>query len=472
MDTISTPVFLAQHISNHAAGFSADDIPDLVRTRATHLMLDAIGIAFASTGHNFSRVTLNAFKELSAGASEVPIIGMGEKLSARDAAIVNALLMHGLDYDDTHPRGVVHPSTSVLPAVLSQGMMRRSSGSAMLAAYVLGVEVVTRLASAAEGAFHQVGFHPTGLIGAFGCVAAAGYLQGLNANQLTHAQGIVLSMASGSLEFLQDGAWTKRIHPGWAAHAGITAATLARHGFIGPQAVYEGRFGLYKSHLGQSFPVENAWTEIATLGQAWELMSVAVKPIPACHFTHACADAAAALSHQIDVAKVRRIVAKVPAGVMKTVCEPIDAKRAPANSYEAQFSIPYSVARGLKFGGFDLKAIERSAYTDADTIALAHKVECVADPDADFPRFFSGEVVVELADGSVRRHRESVNRGAGQRPISNEDILTKYRENTTGLLPPAQIERVAHAILDIEAQDAEALMTLLNHETDVRDENE
>lgn len=462
MDTISTQTSLSGRIGEHAAAFSIRDIPEEVRTRGMHLMLDAVGIAFASTTYDFSRVTLNALRELSAGAADVPVIGMGVGLSARDAAVMNALLMHGLDYDDTHPRGVVHPSTSVLPTVLSQGSMLRSSGASMLAAYVLGVEVITRLASAAGGAFHQVGFHPTGLIGAFGCAVAAGHLQGLDAGQQTHAQGIVLSMASGSLEFLQDGAWTKRIHPGWAAQAGITAATLARHGFVGPREAYEGRFGLYKSHLGQDFPADQLVQEVASLGETWELLNVAVKPIPACHFTHACIDAAAALSRQVDVKALRRIVAKVPAGVMKTVCEPVEAKKAPDNGYEAQFSIPYAVARALRFGGFDLKALDREAYTDAETVALARKVECVADPDADFPRYFSGEVELELADGSRLSHRESVNRGAGTRPIGNADILVKYRENTAGILEPARADQIIEALLNIESHDATELLTLLN----------
>lgn len=462
MDTIATHTSLSRRLGHYAANFSLDDVPQEVRTRAMHLMLDAVGIAFASTAYGFSHVTFNALRELSSGADDVPVIGMGARLSARDAAVMNALLMHGLDYDDTHPRGVVHPSTSVLPTVLSQGAMLQSPGSSMLAAYILGVEVATRLASVAGGVFHQVGFHPTGLIGAFGCAVAAGHLQGLNAEQQAHAQGIVLSMTSGSLEFLQDGAWTKRIHPGWAAQAGITAATLARHGFIGPQKAYEGRFGLYKSHLGQDFVADGLASEIATLGTTWELLNVAVKPIPACHFTHASIDAATALSSKVDISTLRRIVAKVPAGVMKVVCEPIEAKKSPANSYEAQFSIPYAVARALRFGNFDLKALDQEAYTDPDTIALAHKVECVADPDADFPRYFSGEVVLELADGSQLSHREAINRGAGSRPIVNEDILVKYHENTAGILSSEHANRVIEAFLDIENHDASALLTLLN----------
>src|SRR5262249_4371160 len=153
--------------------------------------------------------------------------------------------------------------------------------------------------------------------------------------ELAMAQGIVLSFASGSLEFLEDGAWNKRAHPGWASVAGITAAALAQGGFVGARRAYEGRFGLYKSHLQAHFDPANLAIAPAGLGEAWELMQVAVKPYPACHFTHACADAAVALvrEEKLDPAEIAQVSALVPQEVVKTVCEPVANKRRPANSY-------------------------------------------------------------------------------------------------------------------------------------------
>jgi 2-methylcitrate dehydratase PrpD len=290
---------------------------------------------------------------------------------------------------------------------------------------------------------------------------ASAKLLKLSADSIVNAQGIALSLASGSLEFLQDGAWTKRLHPGWAGGAGITAATLAKHGFIGPSAAYEGRFGLYTSHLGQL----NAQCDLnlATdgLGEVWETLNVAIKPIPACHFTHACADAAGLLHTEWKNAPIKRIVAKVPAGVMKTVCEPVDNKRRPANAYDAQFSIPYSVATGLRFGRFTLDSLEPSAYQDSQTLAIAALVECEADPSADFPKYYGGEVIVELADGRTIRHSEPINRGAPGRPISNADIVVKYYENAARAVPRAHAERILNAVLGIEHGNAADLAKLL-----------
>jgi 2-methylcitrate dehydratase PrpD len=452
---------LSAQLAEIAVNFHLDAIPIEVRTRAKHLMLDALGIALASTQWDFSRTTLAGLRELAGPGGDVPVIGYGQTLPMRDAVIMNALLIHGLDYDDTHPSGVIHATTSVLPAVLGLGTRLNVSGHALLTAYVLGMESATRLGSAARSGFHQVGFHPTGLIGTFGCTLAAAKLLKLGASDMVNAQGIALSVASGSLECLEDGAWTKRLHPGWGAAAGITAATLAKHGFVGPGAAYEGRFGLYASHLG---PLrEHCDLDMITSGwgHVWETANVAIKPVPACHFTHAFADAASILSEQCRGADIVRIVAKVPPGAMKAVCEPIEKKLRPANGYEAQFSVPYSVATGLRFGRFTLDALEQEAWTNPETLALAAKVQCVPDPEADFPRYFGGEVMIELTDGRVLSHAEPINRGAPGRPISNEGIVTKFYENAARAVDRTHADLILHTVLGIEDCNAVELSRLL-----------
>jgi 2-methylcitrate dehydratase PrpD len=452
---------LSTRLASFTAGFELDAVPAEVRVRARHLMLDALGIALACTRWDFARATLAGLRELAGPGGDVPVIGHGQNLPLRDAVTMNALLIHGLDYDDTHPAGVIHATTSVLPAALGLATRLQSSGRDLLAAYLVGMETTTRLGAAARGGFHQVGFHPTGLIGTFGCTLAASRLLGLKPDTIVDAQGIALSLASGSLEFLQDGAWTKRLHPGWAGASGITAATLAKNGFVGTRAAYEGRFGLYNSHLGALAGECDLGLVAAGLGTVWETNNVAIKPVPACHFTHACADAASLLSRDWKNAPVKRIVARVPAGAMKTVCEPIENKRRPANAYEAQFSIPYSVATGLRFGRFTLDALEPAAYQDPQTLALAALVECEVDPEADFPRYFGGEVIVELADGRVLRHSEPVNRGAAGRPISNDDIVAKFHDNAARAVNRAHADHILNAVLGIEQGSARELAQLL-----------
>lgn len=453
---------ISAELAAFATGFTLDAVPAEVRERARHLMLDALGIGLASTQWDFARTTLAGLRELAGPGGDVPVIGHGQMLPLRDAVVMNALLIHGLDYDDTHPAGVIHATTSVLPAVLGLGTRLGSSGRDLLAAYVLGMEAATRIGAAAKSGFHQIGFHPTGLVGTFGCTLAAGRLLQLGQRQLVDAQGIALSVASGSLECLEDGAWTKRLHPGWGAASGITAATLGKHGFVGPGAAYEGRFGLYASHLGPELLAKADLSMVtAGLGEVWEVMNVAVKPVPACHFTHAFADAASILSKDWNGAPIRRIVARVPTGAMKAVCEPIDKKLRPANAYDAQFSVPYSVATGLRFGRFTLDALDPAAYQDPETLRIAALVECQSDPDADFPRYFGGEVIVELVDGRTLRHHEPINRGAAGRPISNADIVAKYHDNAARAVDRAHADHLLHAVLGIEQGEAAALAQVL-----------
>jgi 2-methylcitrate dehydratase PrpD len=453
---------MSGRLAEFALGLAYEDIPETVRERARHLLLDAIGIAYASRGYHFAKATMDALVSLGAGTS--PVIGGGRTLSARDAAIMNGVLAHGLDYDDTHSRGVIHATVSSLPLALALADQTKASGRDFLTAYVAAMETSTRLGAVAKGGFHQVGFHPTGLIGVFGATLAASRLLGLNREQAVMAQGVALSMAGGSLEFLEDGAWTKRLHPGWAASSAITAATLAKHGFLGPRAAYEGRFGLYAAYLGAQSGAADFSLATEALGGEWQIDEVAIKPIPACHFTHAAADAAIALSRasKFDAKAIRSVEVLVPADVVKTVCEPEANKRRPANSYDAQFSIPYIVATGLLRGRFTLDELEPAAMADREVLLLAERVHHKIDVASTFPRHYTGEVIVTLETGEILRHREAINRGSADRPLSNAEIVAKYLDNACRTLTRDRAERVYIAVLGLDRADAVNLANILS----------
>ena len=447
------PARIAQTLAQFAADFSYDAIPQRVRERAKYLMLDALGIAYASTRFDFAQRSFAALAELSSidGPGGSAVFGFSTRLPLRDAVLLNGLLVHGLDYDDTHVPGVIHATSSSFPLSLGLAAKLGRSGRDLLTAYVLGVEISARLGSVAKGGFHQVGFHPTGLIGTFGCILAAGHLHGMTAAQMTMAQGVGLSVAAGSLEFLEDGAWTKRLHPGWAGVAAITAAALARHGFVGPAAAYEGRFGLFPSHLGTHAAACDYGLATRGLGAEWEIDQIAVKPFPVCHFTHGCADAAIALHNQgVRAADIQHVRAKVAQEVIKTVCEPVAKKRRPANEYDAKFSIPFIVASSLLHGRFGLAELEESALRDTATLALADKVDYEADPAAGFPQYYSGEVIITLKDGREFAHREQVNRGAADRPISSDEIVAKFMDNAMQAVSRPRAEELRDGLLRME----------------------
>ena len=439
---------ISRRLAEFAAGLELERIPAAVRERAKRLMLDAIGCGLAAKRFDFAAASLGAIAEL-AGSGPRAVVGHAQRLPLRDAVLANGILMHGLDYDDTHTEGVTHLTVAVLPAVLGLGAELGRSGGDLVTAYVAGVEAGARIASVAKGGFHQAGFHPTGVVGAFAAAIAAGKLYRLDVPALVNAQGAALSVAAGSLEFLEDGSWTKRLHAGWAGVGGITAAALARHGFVAPRAAYEGRYGLFRIYLRNEIP--EAERAIRALGSEWETLNVAVKPFPACHFVHAFADAAIALRKSgVDPAHVASVTALVPKEEVEVICEPAANKRRPANDYDAKFSLPYVLAASLRAGKFGLAELEPGALADPQTLALAAKVGYRIDPDSGFPKHYSGEVIVRLSDGRELRHREAINRGAADRPLSNPEVEAKFMEN-------AASQRIRELVLGMERHSAQQI---------------
>lgn len=454
---------VATRLASHVSSYRYDDIPEATRERAKYLILDAVGIALASTQYDFAHRILSGLSAL-AGAGNASLIGMPTGLPLRDAVLYNGALIHGLDYDDTHIRAVVHPTSSAFACALGVGEALDATGRDLLAAYVLGVEIVTRISDAAGGHFHDFGFHPTGIAAHFSCALQAGWLYRLTPQQLVMAQGLVVSTAAGSQEFLEEGAWNKRLHPGWAGVAGITAAHLARAGFKGPTKPYEGRFGLFKSHLGALERDVRYGRITDTLGRVWEVHGVAIKPYPICHLIHACADSALVLLEENKLAyrDVEKITALVPQPTLHIIAEPAANKTRPANEYDAKFSTQFVIATCLVRRRFGLAELMEETLHDPEILNLAAKVECVADPDSRYPEFFSGGLVIRMRDGRVLRHHEPVNRGAGERALSASDIERKFFENARLAVSGDRAQMICEGILGLESRTARELAKLLS----------
>jgi 2-methylcitrate dehydratase PrpD len=443
-------VSIALQLADFAARTTFDDLPADVVERAKLLVLDAVGTAFASGSFDFASRALGALTSFGPGTN--PVIGLDARLDLRDAALMNGILVHGLDFDDTHLSGVVHVSASALPAALAIASDRRLSGRDLLLGHVLGVEVTARVGAAANGGFHRAGFHPTGVAGAFGCAVAAGRLDNLSPAQLRDAQGFALSLASGPMQFVEEGAWTKRVHSGWAAMSGITAAAFARIGFTSPQFAYEGSSGLYRTHLRDDEPDLNALTK--GLGDDWQLDEVAVKLFPTCHLTHTSIEAATDLvrMHRLSADEIAHVVCLVHDDYLPIVCEPRERKIAPSSDYEAKFSLQYVVASALVNGRFTLNELSDDALRDPQVLDLARRVDYRNDPDSGYPRFYSGEVIVHTTDGRVLSQRELINRGAPERPIASDDVIDKFRANLEFAgVDGARIERLIDAVLTVDA---------------------
>lgn len=443
---------IAARIGSWASDIQWSDVPETVRERAALHILDCIGLAFASTRDEFADVAAVATKS----TGNAGVIASAQRLETAQAALLNGILVHGLDYDDTHPSGVIHASASALPAAMAIAERDHLSGADLLLGYLIAVEVSARVGAGANSGFHAKGFHPTGLVGAFGSAVAIARLSGGDASTIAAAQGIVGSLAAGSLQFLDTGAWTKRMHPGWAALTALHSVQFAQAGWQSPPDVYEGRFGLYAAHTPNGHVVDPE-AAARDLGTDWELLRVAIKPFPACHFTHAFADATIALVTENDLGAddIAEVVCLVPEQIIPVVCEPAAAKLTPASDYDAKFSLPFVVGAAATKRRFSLAELLPEALADRGTLAVAERVTYQADPTGTFPKHFCGEVILRTTDGRELRHREAINRGAEERPLSKADIEAKFMENVELVASRSVAERVLDSVLNLaDAKDA------------------
>jgi 2-methylcitrate dehydratase PrpD len=451
------PHTLAQHLAAFSLRVQWAAMPTAVQERARLHVLDALGLALASHTQPYAAPSLAGIVA-AGGAGDCSVIGDERRLAPRDAALANALLIHGLDFDDTHQSSIVHPSVVSLPTALAIGEQVGASWDDMLGAYAIGVEAAIRIGAAVKGGFHHVGFHATGIVSHFSSALVAGRLLGLSEAQLCAAQGITASTASGVQVFLEEGAWSKRLHPGWGALAGITAAHLARAGFVAPTRPYEGRFGLFETHLRDTSV--DADTIIKGLGEHWYLPDTCIKPYPVCHFIHGCAEAAVALHAELSerLGEIDQVIAWLPEATLPIVAEPPEVKQRARTDYEAKFSAQFVVAKILLHGQLGLPELTNTALAEPATQALAARVVCRADPQSSFPKYFSGGVTVVLKDGRTLQHHVQVNKGAGDRALTAKDIAAKFLANATLTVGEQRARQALESVMDGSARTVRSVM--------------
>jgi 2-methylcitrate dehydratase PrpD len=435
-----------------------DDVVDSVRKR----VLDILGICVAASPLETSRAA-RAFAAEQGGRPEASAVGVAGALPAAQAAFVNGVLAHSLDYDDTHLPSVLHPSASVVPAALAVAEATGASGRQLVAAVAAGLEVTVRVGMAGydretqNSIFFEHGQHATSICGALGSAVAAAMLYGADERGITDALGVAASMASGVIEANRTGGTVKRMHCGWAAHSAIVAAQLVRHGFTGPPTVLEGRFGFFRAWLhGTFFPAEIT----GGLGETWSVPGIFFKPYPANHFTHAGIDAARALrARGLDPDEIESMVLGVPRQNKPTIGEPAEVKRAPETGYMAQFSGPYTVVAGLLGSGGGL-GVGLDDFTDElardpRRRALMAKVEVVADErcSAIFPDQFPAVLTVRTRDGRELLEEVLTNRGGPQRPLSFDEIAAKFRDNASRLLDEPAMAALQGAVGRLDELD-------------------
>jgi len=347
-----------------------------------------------------------------------------------------------------------------VPTVLALAESESLTGGQALTALVAGYEGMIRLGVAAPGRFHERGWHATAVCGAFGAALAAGKCFGLDAGRLTSALGIAASMASGVMEFLEDGSWVKRIHPGWAAQSGIQAAVLAQGGFTGPATALEGRLGFYRAALGE---VPDVAKQLENLGDEWETLRSSFKLYPCCHLNHAYLDAVTRLRRDkgLRAEDVAEIECLVPAGEVPIVCEPVEAKRRPRTPYGAKFSLAFCVAAAISDDRVGIGAFTEESIRQPRLLALADRVRFSVDTTSRYPETFPGWIKVRLREGGMLEAREESQRGGPDRPITADEVIAKFRDNAARTLPSDRLAALERGVLALErASDLCSLLAL------------
>ncbi|MBX3540621.1 MAG: MmgE/PrpD family protein [Chelatococcus sp.] len=446
---------IAEDLARFVRDLTPSAVPANVNERARHLILDGIGTALAANARRMGDAFIAALAPLSISGT-CPVIGRTERFAPRDAALLNGLVIHSLEFDDTHMGAVLHPTATAFAAALAAAEMTDAADDSLVTAYIAGLECGTRVGALAPGLFQAAGFHPTGVVGIFAAALAAGKLLGLTVPQLVDAQGLALSMASGSMQFLLGGGVGKRFHAGWAAQCGLVAASMAREGIAGAKGAFEGQHGLFASFTRQPVSKAKAATVLAALGSSWETLAVAVKPYPAAYYTHACIEAAIdlALANVIDITRIVRVEARVPPPVLPKIAEPHAAKAQPADVSAAQFALPFLVATALRARHFGLGELTPQTLADPAILDLARRVTCTGDATLDFPRYYGGEVAISLDDGRVLTHRVAINLGSEDRPVGKDFILAKFASNCQLAGQPehdALVTRLGHDVRGLVA---------------------
>jgi 2-methylcitrate dehydratase PrpD len=430
---------VAEIFSAWAGGLEAEAIPEAARTVARHALLDVAGLCIAAQSADYVGAALAAWD------AEGPCTALGHSrgLDTAGAAFINGTAAHGEDFDDSFEGTPVHASAVVLPAVLAAAERHGRGGADLLRGYVVGTELMCRLALVAPTAIHRAGFHPTAVIGALGAAAGVGATLGLSARQLTDALGIAGSMASGIIEYLAEGTWTKRLHAGWAAQAGLRAALLGREGFLGPRTVLEGEHGFFHAFgIRGITPDFRFVTE--NLGTDWHMAKIAFKPYACGTMLHPFIDCAIRLAHEgAAAAEVREVICRVGEGTVHRLWEPLAEKRTPSTAYSAKFSGPFAVALGLVDQAAGLEQFADAKVRDPNLLALAAKVHYEIDPDNEYPRNYTGDVRVVLRDGSMREARQPYLRGGAREPLGRPEITAKFHANAAyGGWPEGEIHRL------------------------------
>jgi 2-methylcitrate dehydratase PrpD len=416
---------IAELLADKIVALKPGALATVTARKCEDLLIDVVGLCVTARNEDYVASALSGWDDDGA----CTVIGHKRTLTAAGAAFVNGTAAHGEDFDDTFEGGPVHAGAVIVPAVLGACERHNADGRMALIGIAAGTEVLCRLSLVVPKAVHKAGFHPTAIFGAMGAAAGVSAALGLDARQIVDALGIAGSMAGGIIEYLAEGAWTKRLHAGWAAQSGLRAALLAQAGFVGPRTVFEGVHGLFHGFAHTTHGDYDAL--IGDFGTRWVTDTLAFKPYPCGTMAQPYIDCARRLAARgVKADDISEIVCEVAEGTVHRLWEPLADKQRPPNGYSAKFATPYLLAAGFVHGDVGLGAFTEAAIRDPKLLGLAAKVKYVIDPQNPYPNNYTGHIRAILKDGSVIEERQPHLRGGAREPLTRQDVIAKFAANT------------------------------------------
>ncbi|MBI2166075.1 MAG: MmgE/PrpD family protein [Chloroflexi bacterium] len=448
---------LTQRFVEYALGLGYEDIPPQVIERAKHLFLDFLGVAFGGRDSESTGPVMKAVRELAAGAKgSATVVGGRRSFPAQYAALLNGILAHSMDFDDTHRDSIMHPGTPLFSTLLALAEGSHATGRDFLASAVAGYDVLGKLGRAHGEGVHKRGFHPTATTGIFGAVAGGARLLRLDEEKLRNALGLALSQSAGSLQFLENGAWNKRIHVGQAAHNAVVSLTFARHGAVGASEPLEGRFGYFHLFSEEPLDLEKA---VRGLGSEFEVMNTAIKPYPCCRYNHGVIDALTALAreHGLRPDDVARVDVGLNRVGLSLVAEPEKPKQHPKTVVDGQFSVYFAAAVALLERNYTWQSYSR--LEDPAVVSLMERVHAAAKPEIG-P--LGASVRVTTRQGGSLSAKVALAKGEPETPLTWEELLAKFRPLARSALSERQAEALIQQVASLEkVEDMTSLTALL-----------
>ncbi len=450
---------ISEKIAEFALHQQISEIPHHVIGYGKLLLMDTFGVAMANLELEHAQAIRNVIMEQESRAVST-LWGSRDKVQASEAVLYNAGLIHGSDYDDTHVAGIVHPSAAVVSTAVAVGEALGASGEDVYQAILIGWEIIIRMGLGAQGKFHDAGFHGTAIAAPFAAACVAGRLMALPTDVLVNALGICGSQAAGLQEFLRDGSWVKKLHPGWGAHSAIYAVNLAKAGMTGPKRVMEGEFGIWNTHCQTTKGLE----EFEDLGRVWHTLEITFKLYPVCHMTHSFIDCIlkARAQENMQPEEIERIECRIEKRCYEIVCEPEEAKKNPKTDYMMRFSLPYVMAVAMVQGRVSPWEIDMRLTRDRRIQELMSKVACIADDSKRNPGYFPGWVKIIRKDGRESVFDQRWETGTPQNPADMDAVMTKFTNNLARFYRREQIERISDLLQNIEClENMESLVDSL-----------